>query len=379
VPDMSFAHSTYASLAGSIREVVKAPVITAGRVTRPEQAEEIVANGQADLVIMTRALIADPHLPNKAKAGQVEDIRICRGYNEGCIDRIYTGRGVTCVQNAVIGREAELAELRPSETPGRVVVVGGGPAGLEAARIAASSGHSVVLMEKGGELGGQTLIAAKAPSRGEYAGAAEWMAGQCHKLGVEIRLNTEATEESVMSENPDSVFIATGARPLCPEIPGIENAHDCWSVLLGDIPGGNRIAVIDEEYGYQGPGVAEYLLDAGKEVVMITSMEAIASMLGATTRPPVYQRLYSKGVTIHAHLHIRAIESGKLITENAWSETRGELDGFDDIVYSFGSEAVETLSARLNGKVDCHVIGDAFAPRTLQHAIMEGHMFARKI
>ena len=379
VPDMSFSHATYASLAGSIREVVKVPVITAGRVTRPSQAETILAKGQADLVIMTRALIADPHLPNKAKTGQVEDIRICRGYNEGCIDRIYTGRGVTCVQNAVAGRETELAELHPSETPCKVVVVGAGPAGLEAARVAALRGHSVVLLEKSGALGGQTLIAANAPMRSEYSGAAEWMAAQCRKLGVEIRLDTEATEESVLSESPNSVFIATGARPLRPEIPGRENAHDCWSVLMGNIPEGNRIAVIDEDYGYQGPSVAEFLLDAGKDVVMVTSMEAIASMLGATTRPPVNQRLHSKGVTIHANLHVRAIEGSKLVTENAWSETKGELNGFDAVVYAFGGEAVETLSAKLDDKVDCHVIGDAFAPRTLQHAIMEGHMFARKV
>ena len=379
VPDMTFPHATYAPLAASIKGVVSVPVITAGRVTHPMQAEEIVSNEQADLVIMTRALIADPQAPHKAMAGQLDDIRLCQGYNEGCIDRIYTGRGVTCVQNATIGRETELGALTPAEQPRKVVVVGGGPAGLEAARIARRRRHEVVLMEKSGKLGGQTLIGAKAPLRGEFSGATEWMSEQCRKSGVEVQLNCEATVELILSENPDVVVVATGARPLIPELPGVENTVDAWSVLNGNVPEGERVVVIDEEYGFQGPSVAELLLDLGKSVEIITSMEAIGTLLGATTRPPVYQRLFRKGIVIHPHLNVRAIEGGTLITENAWAETKGELTGYDAVVYAFGGQAVDELSQLLQNEVTCSVVGDAFAPRTLQHAIMEGHTFGRKI
>ena len=234
-------------------------------------------------------------------------------------------------------------------------------------------------MERAKELGGQTLIAAKAPLRGEFSGATEWMAEQCQKSGVEIRLNCAVTVESILSEAPDVVVVATGARPLTPEVSGVEKAMDAWSVLNGDIPTGERVAVIDEEYGFQGPSAAELLLDAGKSVELITSMEAICTLLGATTRPPVYQRLFRKGIVIHPHLHVRAIEGDTLITENAWTEIEGKLTGYDAVVHAFGGQADDALSQSLQDKVTCFVVGDAFAPRTLQHAIMEGHTFARKI
>ena len=152
-----------------------------------------------------------------------------------------------------------------------------------------------------------------------------------------------------------------------------------WSVLNGNVPEGDRVAVIDEEYGFQGPSVAELLLDLGKSVEIITSMEAICTLLGATTRPPVYQRLFRKGIVIHPHLHVRAIERGALITENAWAQTTSELTGYDAVVYAFGGQAVDEISPLLRDEVTRFVVGDAFAPRTLQHAIMEGHTFARKI
>src|SRR5206468_3926357 len=184
VPNMSFSPGVYVPLAARITAAVPGmPILHASRIVDPRPADRLVAAGQVDVVGMTRALIADPDLPRKAREGRLDDIRTCVGANEGCIDRIYQGKPVTCVQNPAAGREGELPEVRPASVAKKVLVVGGGVAGLEAARVAAQRGHRVVLFEKDGQLGGQVLLAARAPARADYAGIARFLAVQVAKLG----------------------------------------------------------------------------------------------------------------------------------------------------------------------------------------------------
>ena len=389
VPDMSFREALYCDLAASIKKVVKVPVIATGRINDPATAERVLKERQADLCIMNRALIADPDLPNKARAGHLDDIRPCFGYNEGCIDRIYTGKGVTCVQNALVGREREWAELPRAPRPLKVVIVGGGPAGLECARVARLRGHQVVLLEKNAEPGGQTLIARRAPARQDFAGACRYTAQQCRKLGVEMRLGIEADAAAVLRESPDIAVIATGARALKPSLPGIdEYGVSAWDVLaaketrfLGETGFlARRVLVIDEEYGFQAPSAAEYLLDQGKEVHIVTSERSIGSLLGATTGPPVFQRLFTKGVKLHCNLRVDRLEASQAIARNVWSDHEEALGPYDAFVYAYGGESVCGLEKELAGTVArVELIGDCFAPRSLQHAILEGHKLAREL
>ena len=381
VPDMSFPVALYCPLAAAIKKVVRVPVIATGRINEPAVAERVLREGQADLCVMTRAQIADPDFPNKAREGRLDDIRPCFGYNEGCIDRIYTGKGVTCVHNAVIGRETVWAELPRANAPKKVIIIGGGPAGLECARVARLRGHTVLLFEKGSELGGQTLIARKAPARQDFDGACRYAALQCRKHGVDIRLGVNADAETVCRESPDVVVLATGARALRPDLPGMAAfGLGAWDVLNGQEVPGRRVLVIDEEYSQQGPSVAEFLLDRGKEVAIVTSERTIGSFLGATTGPPVFQRLFTKGVQLHCHLRVVQLEAARVITRNVWSNREVTLGPYEAFVYAYGGEAVCDLERELAGKVPrIELIGDCFAPRTLQHAILEGHKLAREL
>ena len=383
VPNMSFRLGVYTHLSASIRSVVDVPVIATARIVDPVQADRIIAEGQADLCIMNRSLIADPHMPAKAQRGDLDDIRQCMGYNEGCIDRIYTGRGVTCVQNPVIGREREWAAMPAAGVKRRITVVGAGPAGLEAARVAASRGHQVVLLEKSDQTGGQTLIARLAPGRQDFDGATRWSSLQCRKLGVDLRLNTVATVDSILQTAPDVVVIATGARSRTPVLEGMETCHfvSAWDVLQGKATEvGKVVLVIDEEYGHQGPTTAEFLLETGREVDLITSQETIGNHLGATTRPPLLRRLFSRRAQIFNHLEAQSVSNGCLIARNIWSGDLHEVGPYDSFVYAYGGQSADTLSEPLRARgVIVEVVGDAFAPRTLQHAILEGHKLGRDL
>jgi NADPH-dependent 2,4-dienoyl-CoA reductase/sulfur reductase-like enzyme len=268
------------------------------------------------MVGLVRGQMADPEFGNKAREGRVEDIRLCIGCNQGCV---VEGRP-KCTQNLAASREAtEIGEIKPADRKKRVMVIGGGPAGMEAARVAALRGHQVTLYEKEKQLGGLINTLSLAPGREEFSQVTRYLSVQLPKLGVDIRLNTEITSEMVMRENPEVVIVATGSRPYVEMPPGSETSvvASPYQVLRGEVKIGRR-AVVYECTGYQeGPTVADFLAERGVQVELITSQTHIASRWGmtvgilATGNPFIWQRLKKNKVNITPVTQIKSIEGAE--------------------------------------------------------------------
>jgi mycofactocin system FadH/OYE family oxidoreductase 2 len=380
-PSLYHPQGLFNDLAALTRSAVRVPVIVAGRVMTVEQAEAALAAGVCDLVGMTRALIADPELPRKAAAGRLEDIRACVGASEGCIGRLRQGKAIGCVQNPVIGREAELEEIRPAARPRRVVVVGGGPAGLEAARVAALRGHRVTLLEATRDLGGQILAAARAPKREDYAAIAAWLAGQVRKLGVDVRLNTPASARDVLALEPEAVVVATGATARVPELPGVALPHVATTVdvLLGRARPGRRVVVVDEDGHYAAPTTADLLAGRGCQVTLISKYFMVGEDIDEGIRSDLYARLFGQGVVLQPLTAAKAIVPGGLLTRHTFSGAEAVLEA-DTVVLSFGGQANDGLYHELDGRVpELRLVGDAVSPRRIHDALLDGTRAARAL
>jgi thioredoxin reductase len=370
-------------LSAAIKEAVSLPVITVGRINDPVMAEKILADGLADLVGMTRAALCDPDFPRKAREGRLDDIRHCIACNQGCFKRIFKAQPITCIQNPAAGKERELGPLHKATVARKVVVVGGGPAGLETARIAAERGHQVVLLEKDTSLGGQIRLASQAPGRQEFGEVILYLSRQVEKAGVDTRLGVEGNVEKILGLTPDAVVIAAGARPLIPDIAGARSAHGvtAWDILGGKVPEGRSFVVIDGDKQDQvALGTAEYLADLGKAVEIISKLPHVGKDLDILNFVPIYQRLLEKGVRLTPHSGIAEISNQHIVLYNVYTGEQESRRDVDVVVFAAGRVAEDRLYWDLKSKIGTlYRIGDCLAPRSVLSAISEGNRVGRTI
>jgi 2,4-dienoyl-CoA reductase-like NADH-dependent reductase (Old Yellow Enzyme family)/thioredoxin reductase len=374
-PPYYVEEGVFVHLAEAIKSVVNIPVITVGRIRNPVMADQIVRDGKADFVSMGRALIADPYLPEKAKEGRFEEIIPCISCNR-CI-QTQRKEAIRCAVNPETGNENRF-KFSKSDRPKKVWVVGGGPAGMKAAEIAALRGHEVTIFEKGNKLGGRMRLAAIPPKKAVLNDFLDYLERRVRDLEVTLELGREFTVEMVRTGKPDAVIVASGAVPFFPDWKGVEEsgALSVDAVLTGEGNVGNRVLVVGG--GGIGAETADYLSEMGKEVTLIEMLEEIASDLVTHLKYYLLQRLAEKGVTILTSTKVKELGKHYVLVENS-SGTR-KIEGFDTIVLALGSKSDDRIAKDLEGKVPAlYVIGDASEPREALEAVYEGEEIAIKI
>jgi 2,4-dienoyl-CoA reductase-like NADH-dependent reductase (Old Yellow Enzyme family) len=375
IPNMGTPSAPHLSLAAALREEIDIPLFHAARIADVATARHAVAVGIVDMVGMTRAHMADPYIVAKIERGEENQIRPCVGMGY-CIDRIYIGREALCIHNPATGREETMPHIIPktSDQPRRVVVVGAGPGGLEAARVCAERGHRVTLFEANREPGGQVQIAARAPRRQEIIGIIGWLYQQVKQLGVDVRLNHYAQAADVLAEQPEVVIIATGGLPNTEFLSsGADLVTSSWDILSGYVKPASQVLFFDDHGNYEGYSCVEFLAENGAQVELVTPDRMVAQEIGGTSYPAYLKTFYDRGVTLTLNHRLSSVsrQGNKLVTAlfNEYNKSTVERT-VDQVVVEHGTLPVADLYFELKdgssnwGEVDIEAL-IAGRPQTL--------------
>lgn len=368
----------YLPAAGRVRARVAVPVMFSGRITEPFLAEQALASGQVDLVAMTKAHFADPHFANKVRQGRLEDVRYCVRCQYCCDGG---EDSVACIYNPVTKRERDWAELRPAPLPMRVVVVGAGPAGMEAALTAAERGHEVVVLERAARVGGQVWLAGATPTRHKLTEVARFYERQSRRGLIDLRLGVAAGRDDVLALRPDVVIVATGSRPIRVSVPGIapERIFTVEDVLSGRADAVETALVVDRDGHAPALVAADHLGGRGARVEFLAAMEQVALHLGAEGGA-VYEQLRQRGVSFAAGLDLVRGRGGRLVLRDLYSGAEQERPAADAVVVAAGAAPLGDLAGELAGLVpSVHVIGAAGGSRFIVEATVEGARVGRQV
>lgn len=391
---MAFPSGYQLAINEPIAAAVSVPRLVTGRYRTLEEAEQVLREGQADMVSLVRAQIADPELVRKTREGRVEDVRPCIACNQGCVGGLLQIGRMQCTVNPAAGYEAELDEtlIVKTDTPKRVLIVGGGPSGMEAARVSALMGHTVILAEANSQLGGAVQVAKRAPHLIILGDLLEWLERQIFALGVEVRLSTYMEADDILAEAPDVVIVATGSmhtgdgrQTLIPgELPpgvGLPHVFNPVSLIMAPKPdlAGKAALVFDDVGRYDAIAAAEYLAQAGASVTFATSMSSFApKMLGTSRDNESLRRLNQGPFTLLVNHNLIAIAPDHCMVRALGAKEEDRVDA--DIVVMVTSQVpIRNLYDELRGQVDIRLVGDALSPRDLLAAMHDGHRTARAL
>jgi 2,4-dienoyl-CoA reductase (NADPH2) len=407
VPQISMAvpRGGFVYLAQGVKQAVSIPVMACNRINDPVLAEQILRDGRADLIAFARSLIADPELPNKARLGRLDEIRYCIGCNQGCFHPLAERKPERCLVNARAGVERKRS-IEPAPRKKKVMVIGGGPAGMEAARVAALRGHEVCLYEKCASLGGQLPLAAAPPGRKEFLSFVRYLETQLRKLQAAVHTGVEVTLEDIERESPDAVILATGAEPLIPDIKGVDrpNVVLAWDVLSGKVDAGREVVIIgggavglETSFLLAGKGTLDadtlyflmfhqaesretlhnLLYHGLKKITVLEMLEKVGQDIGPTTRWALIQDLSRLGVNMVTEARAEEIADNGVLVERAGKKAWIQAD---TVVLAAGAKPVNFLYEQVKSRFkEVYLIGDAKSPRNALEAVAEGLEAGRTI